>query len=158
MWFIFQVKATAQPLQPTNDASDLSPTSTYSLVGLHTGSTETRSNTLPESLYAQVQMSARSWNNSAGIPHTALAATSSLYLSFAQAGDTARTHTPPSPCTECIPADILRSLWPALERLFPYTNIWTETAVKQWGNATKHHTYSEGCVCISRYWAESFRI
>ncbi len=110
MLFIFQVEAIAQPLDPTNDSSDLSPTSTYSLVGLHIGfmgSTVTRGHTLPESLYAQVQMSARSWNNSPGIPHTALAAISSLYLSV-----TCWRHSmqpsPSSPCKVCIPADILR--------------------------------------------------
>ncbi|XP_068587396.1 SLAM family member 7-like [Cebidichthys violaceus] len=48
---------------PTDDASDLSPTSTYSLVGAHTGCprpTETGDTALPESLYAQVEKPARS--------------------------------------------------------------------------------------------------
>ncbi|XP_068587408.1 SLAM family member 9-like [Cebidichthys violaceus] len=48
---------------PTDDASDLSPTSTYSLVGAHTGCprpAETGDTALPESLYAQVEKTARS--------------------------------------------------------------------------------------------------
>lgn len=56
------------PVQPVgqsskNDSSGLSPTSTYSYVGQHTGSvasTETRDATQPESLYAQVERPARS--------------------------------------------------------------------------------------------------
>ncbi|XP_037643690.1 uncharacterized protein LOC119498716 isoform X5 [Sebastes umbrosus] len=63
-----QVGTTAQPLDqsPTDDASGLSPTSTYCLVGPHTGPQETnktRDTTVPESLYATVDKSARSLNN-----------------------------------------------------------------------------------------------
>nr|XP_033506806.1 SLAM family member 9-like [Epinephelus lanceolatus] len=59
-----QTAATAQtPVQrPTRDVSELSPTSTYCLVGPHTGtveSTETRDKPLPESLYAQVEKPAK---------------------------------------------------------------------------------------------------
>ncbi|XP_049454693.1 CD48 antigen-like isoform X1 [Epinephelus fuscoguttatus] len=59
-----QIAATAQtPVQrPTRDVSELSPTSTYCLVGPHTGtveSTETRDKPLPESLYAQVEKPAK---------------------------------------------------------------------------------------------------
>ncbi|XP_075954788.1 SLAM family member 5-like isoform X2 [Anarhichas minor] len=55
----------AKPLEqsPTDDASVLSPTSTYSLVGPHAGSlitTQTGGTTLPESVYAQVEKPARS--------------------------------------------------------------------------------------------------
>ncbi|XP_054483383.1 uncharacterized protein LOC129116557, partial [Anoplopoma fimbria] len=60
-----QVAPTAQPRDqnPTDDASGLSPTSTYSLVGPHTGPlepTETRDTTQPESVYAQVTKPSRS--------------------------------------------------------------------------------------------------
>ncbi|XP_038573337.1 SLAM family member 9-like isoform X1 [Micropterus salmoides] len=43
--------------RPTDDSSGLSPTSTYSLVGPHTGpeGTTERGRTLPESVYAEVQ-------------------------------------------------------------------------------------------------------
>ncbi|XP_037643687.1 uncharacterized protein LOC119498716 isoform X2 [Sebastes umbrosus] len=63
-----QVGTTAQPLDqsPTDDASGLSPTSTYCLVGPHTGPQETnktRDTTVPESLYATVDKSARPLNN-----------------------------------------------------------------------------------------------
>ncbi|KAK9538500.1 hypothetical protein VZT92_003664 [Zoarces viviparus] len=53
----------AKPLEqsPTDDASGLSPTSTYCLVGPHTGS-PIPTQTLPESLYAQVEKPARSSN------------------------------------------------------------------------------------------------
>ncbi|XP_027147405.1 uncharacterized protein LOC109140109 [Larimichthys crocea] len=52
-----EMGATARPADPTNDASGPSPVTEYSFVGLHSGSTETRGNTLPESLYAQIDRS-----------------------------------------------------------------------------------------------------
>ncbi|XP_074508216.1 SLAM family member 9-like isoform X2 [Sebastes fasciatus] len=63
-----QVGTTAQPLDqsPTADASGLSPTSTYCLVGPHPGPLETnktRDTSVPESLYATVEKSARPLNN-----------------------------------------------------------------------------------------------
>ncbi|XP_040910557.1 SLAM family member 9-like [Toxotes jaculatrix] len=59
-----EVGPTAQPLteSSTNDASGLSPTSTYCLVGFpigSVGSTETRGTSLPESVYAQLEKPAR---------------------------------------------------------------------------------------------------
>ncbi|KAK9538509.1 hypothetical protein VZT92_003672 [Zoarces viviparus] len=53
-----------KPLEqsPTDDASGLTLTSTYCLVGPHTGS-PIPTQTLPESLYAQVEKPARSSNN-----------------------------------------------------------------------------------------------
>ncbi|XP_035860908.1 uncharacterized protein LOC118495806 [Sander lucioperca] len=59
-----QVRPRALP-QSESEVIGLSPTSTYSLVGLHTGSVDsstTRGTTLPESLYAQVDKPARSLN------------------------------------------------------------------------------------------------
>ncbi|XP_051250258.1 CD48 antigen-like isoform X2 [Dicentrarchus labrax] len=53
-----EMETVAQPPNPTIDASD--PSTLYSLVGTHTGPTETRGNTLPESLYAEVENTARS--------------------------------------------------------------------------------------------------
>ncbi|XP_037643688.1 SLAM family member 7-like isoform X3 [Sebastes umbrosus] len=63
-----QLGTTAQPLDqsPTYDASGLSPTSTYCLVGPHSGPPETnktRDTTVPESLYATVDKPARSLKN-----------------------------------------------------------------------------------------------
>ncbi|XP_037643693.1 uncharacterized protein LOC119498717 isoform X2 [Sebastes umbrosus] len=63
-----QIGTTAQPLDqsPTDDASGLSPTSTYCLVGPHTGPPDpdkTRDTSVPESLYAPVEKSAMSLNN-----------------------------------------------------------------------------------------------
>lgn len=46
----------------TEDASGLSPNSTYALVGFPTGatgSTETKNTTLPETIYAQVNKSSK---------------------------------------------------------------------------------------------------
>ncbi|XP_074508222.1 uncharacterized protein LOC141777657 [Sebastes fasciatus] len=63
-----QVGTTAQPLDqsPTDDASGLSPTSTYCLVGTHSGPPETnktRDTTVPERLYAPVEKPARFLKN-----------------------------------------------------------------------------------------------
>ncbi|XP_070775472.1 SLAM family member 9-like isoform X2 [Enoplosus armatus] len=60
-----QVETTGQPRyqSPAGDASGVSPTSTYSLVGPHAGnmgSTETKGKTLPETLYAQVEKTSKS--------------------------------------------------------------------------------------------------
>ncbi|XP_027145826.1 uncharacterized protein LOC109140117 isoform X2 [Larimichthys crocea] len=52
-----EMGATARPADPTNDASGPSPVTEYSFVGPHSGSTETRGNPLPESLYAQIDRS-----------------------------------------------------------------------------------------------------
>ncbi|XP_074508208.1 SLAM family member 7-like [Sebastes fasciatus] len=65
---ILQVVTTAQPLDqsPTDDASGLSPTSTYCLVGPHPGPPDpdkTRDTSVPESLYATVERPAMSLNN-----------------------------------------------------------------------------------------------
>ncbi|XP_047188046.1 uncharacterized protein LOC118310461 isoform X4 [Scophthalmus maximus] len=68
---ILQDNVTAQTVnrKPSDDASGLSPTTTYCLVGHHTGSTgssgttgatKSRDKPLPESLYAEVEKSARS--------------------------------------------------------------------------------------------------
>ncbi|KAI3374244.1 hypothetical protein L3Q82_006094 [Scortum barcoo] len=50
-----EARATAQ--RSPDDTSDLSPASIYSLAGSHTGSTQTRGQTLPDSLYAQIRFS-----------------------------------------------------------------------------------------------------
>ncbi|XP_026169839.1 CD48 antigen-like isoform X1 [Mastacembelus armatus] len=54
----------AQPSPQTLDESSVNdasgPTTTYDLVGPHTGSTETRTKKLPESLYAQIEKPQRS--------------------------------------------------------------------------------------------------
>ncbi|XP_039672089.1 uncharacterized protein LOC120568565 isoform X2 [Perca fluviatilis] len=60
-----RVGHTTLPQSPTAEGIGLSPTSTYCLVGPHTGpvdSITTRGTTLPESLYAQVDKPARSLN------------------------------------------------------------------------------------------------
>ncbi|XP_041805260.1 SLAM family member 9-like [Chelmon rostratus] len=61
---VTQRRATSQPVESqTNDPSGLSPTSTYCLVGPHSGSvgsTKSSGYAQPESLYAQVEKPARS--------------------------------------------------------------------------------------------------
>ncbi|XP_028449317.1 uncharacterized protein LOC114565457 [Perca flavescens] len=62
---VIRVGPTALPQSPAVEVIGLSPTSTYCLVGPHTGSVDsntTRGTTLPESLYAQVDKPARSLN------------------------------------------------------------------------------------------------
>lgn len=68
IWFIYQMEAAAQPLDPTSDSS--SPFSVYSSLEPHTGPTrsdEARNKPLPESLYASAEKPPRSWNDSSGI-------------------------------------------------------------------------------------------
>ncbi|XP_051259862.1 CD48 antigen isoform X2 [Dicentrarchus labrax] len=55
---VSEMEAVVQPPNPTNDASD--PSTVYSMVGTHTGPTETKVDPLPESLYSQIEKPASS--------------------------------------------------------------------------------------------------